>query len=120
MLQLVEYVHLHMHPIQWCLKQHWTYTTHGLCHPIFVSKDLVHVPLWHLCQGMLCTSPNTTITITTDASMEGWGGHCIVSGSGTVLYSDLWTRDRCQFHINVLELRAVHLTLLHLEQEVLG
>ena len=37
--------------------------------------------------------PNTTITITMDASMEVWGGHCIVPWSGTALYSDLWTRD---------------------------
>ena len=41
-------------------------------------------------------------------------------GSGTALYSDLWTREECQLHISVLELRAVRLTLLHLEQEVLG
>ena len=40
-------------------------------------------------------------------------------GSGTALFSNLWTADECQLHINVLELRAV-LTLLHLEQEVLG
>ena len=65
-------------------------------------------------------SPNTIITITTDASMDGWGSHCIVCGSGTALYSKLWTREERQLHINVLELRAVRLTLLHLEQEVLG
>ena len=52
--------------------------------------------------------------------MEGWGGHCIEPGSGTALYSDLWTREKHQLHINVLELRAVRLTLVHLEQEVLG
>ena len=40
-------------------------------------------------------------------------------GSGTVLYSDLWTKDECQLHINVLELRVVRLTLLHLEQDIL-
>ena len=66
------------------------------------------------------TFPNTT-TITTDARMEGWGAHCIVPGSGMVLFSDLWTADECQLNINVLDqLRAVHLTLLHLEQEVIG
>ena len=65
------------------------------------------------------TFPNTTIIITTDTSMEGWGSHCIVPGSGMVLFSDLWTADERQLHMNVLELRAVHLTLLHLAQEVL-
>ena len=36
MLQPVEYAHLHMHPIQWYLKQRWTHITHGLRQPIFV------------------------------------------------------------------------------------
>ena len=69
---------------------------------------------------MPITFPNTTITITMDASMEGWGGNCIVPRSGTSLFSDLWSVDKRQLHINVLEFRAVHLTLLHLEQDVLG
>ena len=66
------------------------------------------------------SSPNTTITITMDASMNGCGGHCILPGSGTAVFSNLWTAEECQLHINMLELRAVCLTLLHLEQEVLG
>ena len=94
----VGYAPLHIRPIQWYLKQWWTRTTHGLQHPIFVNKDLVHPLLWwsdrhHLSQGMPFTFLNTTITITMDASMEGWGGHCIMPGSGTVLFSDLWTVD---------------------------
>ena len=73
-----------------------------------------------LSQGMPFNSPNTTNTIITDASMEGWGGHCIMPGSGTVLYSSLWTREKCQLHINALALMVVCLTLLYLEHEVLG
>ena len=69
-----------MRPIQWYLKQRWTHTTHGLHHLIFVNRDLVHSLWWldrsHLSQGMSFTFPNTTITITTDASMEGWGSEC--------------------------------------------
>ena len=114
-----------MQPIQWYLKQCSTHTTHGLHHPIFVNKDLVHALRWwserqHLSQGMLLMSLNTTITITTDASMEGLDGHCIVPSSGIALFSDLWTAFECRLHINVLQLRAVRLTLLHLKQEVLS
>ena len=29
-LQLVEYAHLHMRPIQWYLKRRWNHVTHGL------------------------------------------------------------------------------------------
>ena len=64
--------------------------------------------------------PHTTTTITTDTSMEGCGGHCRLSKFTTALYNGLWSQSECRLHINVLELRAVHLTLLHLEQEILG
>ena len=36
------------------------------------------------------------------------------------LYSGLWSKLESRLHINVLELRTVCLTLLHLEQEILG
>ena len=52
--------------------------------------------------------------------MEGWDSHCRLPGSTTALYSALWSRRESQPHINMLELRAVHLTLLHLEQEIFG
>ena len=54
--------------------------------------------------------------------MPAWrgGAGTVVPGSGTALFSDLWIVDEPQFHINVLEVRAVRLTLLHSEQEVLG
>ena len=42
-LQSMEYAHLHMRPIQRYLKQHWTFSTHGLCYPVFV---LVHTFNW--------------------------------------------------------------------------
>ena len=61
-----------------------------------VDKDWVRSLLWwsdrhSLSWGMHFTFPNTTITITTDANMEGWGGHYTVPRSGTALFSDLWT-----------------------------
>ena len=85
MLQSVEYAHLCMCPIQWYLKHHWNHVTHGLHQQVLVNKDLVQALRWwsdreHLSQGMPFILPNTTITITTDASMEGWGGHCRMSG----------------------------------------
>ena len=36
------------------------------------------------------------------------------------LYSGLWSKSECRLYINVLELKAVRLTLLHLQQEILG
>ena len=80
-LQLVEYAHLRMCPIQWYLKCRWNHITHGLCYMILVTKDLTQTLQWwsvreHHSQGMPFTLPNTTITIIMDASMEGWGSHC--------------------------------------------
>ena len=63
---------------------------------------------------------NTTTTITMDASMEGWGGHCQLPGPTTALYNGHWSKAEHQLCINVLELRAVCLTLLYLEQELLS
>ena len=112
-----------MHSIQWYLKCSWNHVTHGLRHPIFVTKDLVQaLQSWsvreHLSQEMHFTLPSTTVTLTMDASMEGWGSHCRLPGSTMALYSALWSRPECQLHINVLELQAVCTTLLQLEQEI--
>ena len=56
-LQLVEYVHLHMRPIQWYPKRRWNHATHGLRYMILINKDLNQTLQWwsvrqHLSQGM--------------------------------------------------------------------
>ena len=45
-LQMVEYANLHMHPIQWFLKQHWNHAIHGLRRPILVTRILAHELQW--------------------------------------------------------------------------
>ena len=50
--------------------------------------------------------PPISVTINTDASLEGWGGH-----SETKAVSGLWSPSLKMCHINVLELMAVFLTL---------
>ena len=51
--------------------------------------------------------------------MRAWrGGAATVSSR--VRYGPVQRRLECQLHINVLDLRVVRLTLLHLEQEVLS
>ena len=52
--------------------------------------------------------PQPTITVTTDASHTGWGGHC----RDRIAYGD-WSRYRVLPHINVLEFQAVILSLHH-------
>jgi len=46
------------------------------------------------------------IVIESDASMLGWGAVC-----GGVKTSGVWTSEEVQYHINVLELKAVFLAV---------
>ena len=47
-----------------------------------------------------------------NASMEGWGGFLSKPNSDLeALFSDDWTRPERHLHINILELRAIRLTL---------
>jgi hypothetical protein len=51
--------------------------------------------------------PEPSVTVTTDASNEGWGGH---SGDNNCL--GYWTKQEAgELHINCLEMKAVTLTL---------
>lgn len=49
-----------------------------------------------------------SVTITTDASLSGWGASCEEHR-----ISGWWARDETCWHINALELRAIELALLH-------
>ena len=47
-------------------------------------------------------------TIFTDASLSGWGAHVEPEG---LLFHGLWTEDQSRLHINVLEMKAIFLSL---------
>ncbi len=124
-IQVVEYAHLHMHPIQWHLKERWTALHNGLNHPVMISRKVADAVLWwtregNLLKGLPLSPLPPSLTVTTDASMEGWGGHMTVSMSQNLLYHGIWDELESQFHINQLELRAVRLTLQLLEPCLLG
>ena len=50
-------------------------------------------------------------TVGTDASLEGWGGHAVRDSKHVALFGDQWSVAETKLHINVLELRAIRLTL---------
>ena len=122
-LSVVFRARLHMRPIQWHVKRRWNHTM-GLRAPIMVSKDLVLALQWwldkeHLRTGLPFLPPRPQLTVGTDASTEGWGGHMMVQGK-VALFGDLWSPPEARLHINVLEMRAIRLTLQHLEEHVRG
>ncbi|HEU5092877.1 MAG TPA: reverse transcriptase domain-containing protein, partial [Nitrospira sp.] len=60
----------------------------------------------NLLQGVPVHDPQPELHLFTDASMEGWGGYV-----GAHVASGLWSNSETELHINVLELRAVFLSL---------
>ena len=64
--------------------------------------------------------PQHTVTVTMDASLEGWGRHSQGSGLHSVLFHGLWDSEDRLLHINVLEAGAVRLMLLNLGQTLLS
>ena len=64
-------------------------------------------------------SPHT-VTVTMDASMQGWGGHAQRLGLHSALFHRLWEPEERLLHINVLDLRAVRLMLRSLGETLLG
>ena len=68
-----------------------------------------------LAQGKPLRQPQPTITVTTDASLLGWGGVC-----GTRMVSGDWSHLPTILHINQLEFWAVFLSLQHFRNLLVG
>jgi hypothetical protein len=62
--------------------------------------------LANLTQGVSFQVKEPSLTVITDASKEGWGGHL-----GEMVVWGKWSREESLNHINWLELKAVWLTL---------
>ena len=112
-LELIPNARLFMRPIQLHLLQAWNPAKMSLNYQIPCTKELKsHLQWWlntaNITKGRCFQPIQTTITVTTDASMKGWGGHVenqVVQG--------LWTETDKQNHINNLELEAVFRTVNH-------
>ena len=63
---------------------------------------------WAL-SGVPMTLPDPSVTLYTDASLQGWGGHI-----GDQVVSGEWDSEST-FHINALEMEAVRRCLLHFQ-----
>lgn len=63
------------------------------------------------------TEKEVQMTLFTDSSLTGWG---FFWEDGKVEYGESWCEDMANEHINVLELEAIRLTLLHLQDNCLG
>ena len=124
-ISVVAHARLHMRPIQWHLKHRWTAKEDPLTKPVLVTVEVHKALLWwadlaHLSQGLPFQRLPHQLVVTTDASCEGWGGHSLIQGQ-SMLFSGLWSQtERRTCHINLLELRALKLTLLRLAPHLTG
>ena len=112
-LELIPNSRLFMRPIQIHLLQQWSPSKMGLDYIVQCTADLKAHLSWWLCsvntmKGRSLAPFKTSATITTDASLMGWGGHM---NNQTI--QGLWPDKMKTQHINNLELEAVFLTVKH-------
>ena len=111
---------LHMRPFQFHLRKFFrpTQDPRKVWVPLSPGIRLLLDP-WSLesflRQGKPLRAPSPSVTVTTDASFLGWGGHC--QGQGI---SGDWSDLRTLPHINVLELMAVSRSLQHFQDKIAG
>jgi hypothetical protein len=110
-LELIPNARLFMRPIQLHLLENWSPSKMSLDFQIPCTQMLkTHLKWWlslaNITQGRSLILSQQTVTITTDASLTGWGGHM---KNQTV--QGLWTEQMKLQHINNLELQAVFLTI---------
>ena len=100
-----------MRPFQLHLLKHYRPAgdplTRLIHNPPLVRRELAR---WTKRASLLVGKPlrteQPTVTVTTDASHQGWGGHCM----GRTAFGD-WPQGSPRAHINMLELQAVLLSL---------
>ena len=111
--ELVPMAVTHTRLIQLMLHSQWTQVSDSPYLRIYPDHESLRELEWwasraNLTVGRPFLRPDPTMTIVTDASMEGWGGHL-----GDWVISGQWPRAWAKHHINWLELQAVWLTLQH-------
>ena len=83
------------------------------CHQIGITTEILqHLEWWlqedRYHQGIPLRIDPPSHTIFTDASLSGWGAHVEPEG---LLFHGVWTEDQSRLHINVLEMKAIFLSL---------
>ena len=113
-IELIPNARLFMRPIQLHLLYHWNPVCQNLGIKIPFSKHLKgHLRWWlkieNLVIGRSITPWETSITVTTDASNSGYGGHI----NNSLIVQGTWSVEEKLLHINSLEMEAVFLTVKH-------
>ena len=111
---LVPDCRLHTRRLQFMVKDQWIQSSQPDTTMIFLSEEgTVELRWWlngdNLRVGVPFAVRDPKLTIITDASKSGWGGHL-----GDQAVSGKWSPGQSRKHINWLELPSVFLTLQYL------
>lgn len=112
---------LQMRPIQFALREQWRMSTDSLSAPVAVTAEAREALHWwtgreNIMAGVpISADTRGSLQVFTDASTAGWGGHL-----GWQTVGGSWSPTERASHINVLELRAVLLTLQHFQHAIKG
>ena len=104
---------LHLRPLQMSLHNQWQSQKFPLCPQFGMTMKILQHLKWWLQEdlyrhGIPMKIDPPSHTIFTDASLSGWGAHVEPEG---LLFHGLWTEDQSRLHINVLEMKAIFLSL---------
>ena len=111
---------LFLRPLQFHLNYHWQHHRKDLLFPIPITQECKKDLEWWLqphnvLPGVLWTPPPPELTITADASQEGWGAHM-----GSLSVKGVWSPQEREQHINWQELKAIHLAIIHFRQHIIN
>ena len=111
---------LHLRPLQIDLHNQWKPQNLPYSHQIGLTTEILQHLKWWLQedlyhQGIPLRIDPPSHTIFTDASLSGWGAHVEPEG---LLFHGLWTEDQSRLHINVLEMKAIFLSLSQVVHKV--
>ena len=118
MVDLVDFGRLRMRPIQLHLLSFYRPIRHQIHHLVPTTPWLVpHLRWWladaNISQGRAFRPPPPSVTVTTDASLLGWGATLHPRQIAGV-----WGSEHRSAHINVLEMLAVSNALRHFQSDV--
>lgn len=108
---IVHNARLHMRPLQQALEDQWSQTSGRWDDQIVLPQSAKDSFKWwtdrlNIMKGVPFHQEIPKQTIVTDASLVGWGAHM-----SHLQVQGLWSEVERGYHINFLELRAVHLAL---------
>ena len=120
MVDLVNFCRLRMRPIQLHLLAHFRPSQHSIGHLVPTTPWLIpHLHWWlnidNMMKGRAFRQPSPSLTMTTDASLSGWGAVLPPYHA-----AGLWDLEHRAWHINLLELVAVFRALKHFQSTVTG